>query len=236
MGKDFETHLDATPEQVWDAIATGPGITSWFVGRTGIDGDTVSTDFGDGWIPTGTIKINNRPHHFAYASEPAPDGRFIAYDYLVEGRDRSATVLRTVTSGFLPGDDWADEYEAMRYGTQLFFATLVEHLRHPGPAATPVTVLGPPVTDWPATWTALFARLGLGPDPRPGDGDVYFRNPHTLGLRTGHGLARFIRGLHGSLVVVAPGDTDWTAFLRDLAESQNLPESRPEGQNLPERQ
>ena len=29
-----EIELAATPEQVWDAIATGPGIDSWFMGRT----------------------------------------------------------------------------------------------------------------------------------------------------------------------------------------------------------
>lgn len=151
MGKDFETHhdatVDATPDQIWDAIATGPGISTWFVGRTEIHDDTVRTAFGDNWIPTGTIKIQDRPHRFAYASEPAPDGRFIAYEYLVETHDHAATTLRTVTSGFLPGDDWADEYEAMRYGTELFFATLVEYLRHfPGQPTTPVTAF-PPVTD-----------------------------------------------------------------------------------------
>jgi hypothetical protein len=230
MGKDFETHLDATldttPDTIWDAIATGPGISSWFVGRTEIDGDTIRTAFGDDWIPTGTIKTSDQPHHFAYASPPAPDGRYIAYEYLVEAQDRSATVLRTVTSGFLPGDDWADEYEAMQYGTQLFFATLVELLRHfPGRTATPVTAFGPPVTDWPATWKALHARLGLGPepaagDPVPGGGQVYFVNPHTLGLRTPRGLYRYLRGFHGSLVaghaLLEPDDTDWTAFLRDL--------------------
>jgi hypothetical protein len=229
MGKEFETHheatLDATPSQIWDAIATGPGITSWFIGQTQIDGDTVSTNFGDGWIPTGTITTQDQPTHFAYASPPAPNGRFVAYDYLVEARDHAATVLRAVTSGFLPGDDWADEYEAMQYGTALFFATLVEHLRHfPGRAATPVTAFGPPVTDWPATWAALHKALSLTDNPKPGDpipgGTVYFANPHTLGIRTERGLYRYLRGFHGSLVVghalITPDDTDWTAFLHNL--------------------
>jgi len=230
MGKEFEINLDATvdatPEQIWDAIATGPGISSWFIGRTEIDGNTIRTAFGDNWIPTGEIKTKDQPHHFAYGSEHAPDGRFTAYEYLVEGRDHAATVLRTVTSGFVPGDDWAGEYEAMQYGTQLFFATLVEHLRHfPGQTTTPVTAFGPPVTDWPATWAALHQKLGLGPDPQPGDplpggGQVYYRNPHTLGLRTPTGLHRYIRGFHGALVadhaLTAPGTTDWTAFLRNL--------------------
>jgi hypothetical protein len=230
MGKEFEIHLDAgldaTPQQIWDAIATGPGISTWFVGRTEIEDGEVRTAFGDNWIPAGTIKINDRPRHFAYGSEPAPDGRFIAYDYLIEGDDRSGAVLRAVTSGFLPGDDWADEYEAMRYGTQLFFATLVAYLRHfPGRTVTPLTAFGPPVTDWPATWASLHKTLGLGDTPRPGDqlpggGQVYFVNPHTLGLRTPTGLHRYLRGRHGALVaahcLTAPDDTDWTAFLGNL--------------------
>jgi hypothetical protein len=32
-----ELTLAATPEQVWDAIATGPGIDSWFMGHTEIE-------------------------------------------------------------------------------------------------------------------------------------------------------------------------------------------------------
>jgi uncharacterized protein YndB with AHSA1/START domain len=233
MGKDFETHLDATvaatPEQVWDAVATGPGISSWFVARTEITGDTVRTAFGDDWIPAGTITTREQPHHFAYRTDTTPDGRFIAYEYLIEGRDHSATVLRAVTSGFLPGDDWGAEYEAMQYGTELFFASLVENLRHfPGRTATPVTTFGPPITDWPAAWHRLHDALGLGPDPRAGDrtadgGEVYFTNPHTLGIRTPQGLYRYIRGLHGTMVagheIFAGDDTDpgpWTAFLDRL--------------------
>lgn len=41
MAHEFELHeeiaLDATPEQVWEAITTGPGVDSWFMGRTEIE-------------------------------------------------------------------------------------------------------------------------------------------------------------------------------------------------------
>jgi hypothetical protein len=211
MGKEFEVRLDApvdaTPSQIWDAIATGPGVSSWFVGRTEIDGDTVRTAFGDNWIPPAHITASEAPHHFAYRSHTAPDGRYIAYEYLIEGRAGSATTLRTVTSGFLPGDDWAAEYEAMGYGTALFFHTLLEYLRHfPGATATPVTAFGPPVTNWPTAWARLHLALGLGDTPKPGDpvpaveGEVYFTNPHTLAIRTPTALYRFIRGLGGTMV------------------------------------
>ena len=51
MPRDFEIAdeitLAATPEQVWDAIATGPGVDSWFMGRTELEpghGGTNSLD------------------------------------------------------------------------------------------------------------------------------------------------------------------------------------------------
>jgi uncharacterized protein YndB with AHSA1/START domain len=214
VGKDFETHHDAevpaTPEQVWDAIATGPGISSWFVGRTEVDGETVRTSFGDGWMPSGTVTAAEAPHRFAYRHETAQDGRFVAYEYLVEGRAGSATVLRTVTSGFLPGDDWAEEFEAMAFGTELFFHTLTDYLRFfPGRFASPVTTFGPPVSDWPDARRQLHTALGLSDDPRPGDlvrsasvphGVVSFTNPHTLLVRAPQALHRYMRGFHGALV------------------------------------
>ena len=235
MGKEFEISLqgqvDATPEQVWQAISTGPGVSSWFVGRTEIAGSTVRTSFGDDWIPAGTVTDAEPGRRFAYRSETAPDGRFLANEYLIEGRDNAATVVRAVTSGFLPGDDWADEYEAMQYGTQLFFATLLEYLRHfPGRTATPLTLFSPPVHDWPAAWRRLHTELSLPAEPRPGDavkadliadGVVYFTNPHTVGVRTADALYRFIRGLHGGMVLshalFAPVDpTPWQRLAERL--------------------
>ena len=32
-----EIEVDATPEEVWEAIATGPGIDSWFMGRNEVE-------------------------------------------------------------------------------------------------------------------------------------------------------------------------------------------------------
>ncbi|HWM05695.1 MAG TPA: SRPBCC domain-containing protein [Actinophytocola sp.] len=218
MGREFdsidEAEVDATPEQVWQAIATGPGIDSWFMGRNEVDNSHVRTEFGDfrpeyrvtGWEPT---------HRFAYRSDEAEDGRFIAYEFLVEGRDQSSTVLRIATSGFLPGDDWAAEYDAMTKGGALFFATLTTYLRHfAGRTAVPVTVFGPMVREWTRTWATLTRALGLPAAPRVGDrvdiddldgldpivGEVYFVNADTLGVRTDDALYRFLKGFGGPII------------------------------------
>lgn len=221
MGHRFEQRseftVNATPEQVWEAIATGPGIDSWFMGRNQVEpgqGGSVRTAYG-GYQPVFTITAWEPPGRLAYGTEPAADGRVIAYEFLVERRDRGGTTVRMMVSGFLPGDDWQAEHEAMIAGVDLFSQTLHTYLAHfPGRTATPVTASGPPVADWDTAWAALrrsvdlTAPAAVGDRVRftpaglpPVDGVVYAVNPQTLGIRTADGLYRFLQGFQGSLVV-----------------------------------
>lgn len=220
MGREFEVRreveLAASPEQVWEAIATGPGIDSWFIGRSEVEpgeGGTVRTAFGQ-YTPESSVTAWEPLRRFAYRTGEAEGGRFIAYEFLIEGRGGGSTVLRTVTSGFLPGDDWEAEYDAMTKGEEMFFRTLVEYLtRFAGRTATSITAFGPPVTDWEHAWAALNGALGLtgtvaegdqvlfAPDGlAPIEGVVYFVNPDTLGLRTSDALYRFLREFRGPMV------------------------------------
>jgi uncharacterized protein YndB with AHSA1/START domain len=220
MGHQFaqrnEAEVPASPDDVWAAIATGPGIDSWFMGRNEVKagtGGVVRTVFGE-YAPELAISDWDPAHRFAYRSGRAPDGRFIAYEFLIEARAGGSTVLRTVTSGFLPGDDWADEFEAMTLGGALYFRTLVEYLtpRPPplapftGRFAVPVTAFGPPGTSWSRDRSLLCRGLGLAEPPQPGDpvrftgeigpgeGVVYFANAHAIGVRTPDALYRIMRG------------------------------------------
>ena len=214
MGRPFENRSEAevpaSPDEVWAAIASGPGIDSWFMGRSevqpGPDG-TVRTVFGE-YAPELGVTAWDPARRFAYRSGEAPDGRFIAYEFLIEGRAGASTVLRTVTSGFLPGDDWAEEFEAMVLGGEMYFRTLVEYLTYfAGRFAVPVTAFGPPGTTWARDRALLCRALGLPEDPRVGDraalerngagsieGVLYYANAHTIGVRTQDALYRFLRG------------------------------------------
>ena len=213
MGRPFENRSEAevpaSPDEVWAAIASGPGIDSWFMGRSevqpGPDG-TVRTVFGE-YAPELGVTAWDPDRRFAYRSGEAPDGRFLAYEFLIEGRVGGSTVLRTVTSGFLPGEDWADEFEAMTRGGELYFGTLVEYLTHfAGRFAVPVTAFGPPGTTWAWDRSLLCRGLGLAEPPEPGDpvrftgeigpgdGVVYFANAHAIGIRTPDALYRVMRG------------------------------------------
>jgi uncharacterized protein YndB with AHSA1/START domain len=222
MGHHFEQRRDAevpaSPDDVWAAIATGPGIDSWFMGRSDVQpgaGGVVRTVFGE-YAPELAVTSWDPARWFAYASGEAPGGRFIAYEFLIEGRAGGSTVLRTVTSGFLPGDDWADEFEAMTLGGEMYFRTLVEYLTcFTGRFATPVTAFGPPGADWGRALTLLSRGLGLAGSAHPGDrvrfavdgsgpteGIVYFANAHTIGIRAPDALYRFLRGF-GKPVIAA---------------------------------
>lgn len=217
MGKSFEVEdvaeVPATPEQVWDAIATGPGIDSWFMGANDVRDGVVTMAFGE-YQPTSRVTAWEPPNRFAHDSGEEPDGRFMAYEFLVRGTRSGSAVVRVVTSGFLPGEDWADEFEAMSHGGSLFFRTLATYLTHfGGRFATPVTVFGPVVTDWARAWSTLYRALGLGDTASVGDrvrlsadgigdvdGVVYHVNAQTLGIRTDNAMYRFLQGFHGPMI------------------------------------
>lgn len=246
MGREIEVAneftLDATPEQVWEAVATGPGMSAWFMGQNEVEpggGGTVRTCFG-AYTPESAITTWEPPRTFAYRSATADDGRFLLCEFHIEGRDGGRSVLRTVASGFIPGDDWEDEYEAMTLGWGLFAATLAEYLAHfAGRTATPITAFGPLVADWDRTWATLYGALGLTGPVAVGDrvrvtpdglapieGVIYFVNPHTLGIRSGDALYRFLRGLNGPMIAghhlfadvpdQQATERDWEAWLTRL--------------------
>ncbi|MFF5227303.1 SRPBCC domain-containing protein [Dactylosporangium sp. NPDC000521] len=213
MSHEFElTHdidIAATPEQVWDAIATGPGIDSWFMGRTEVEprvgGRGVFTM--PGFTAESTVTAWEPPHRFAYKSTPAEDGTFMAFEYLVEGRDGGSTALRMVHSGILAGD-WEEQYDALRKGNPLYLRTLEQYLVHfPGRTAVPVTAFGPQQSDQEQAWAALVGAVGLTGPVSEGDKvqltvggrdvvgvvDVVLE-PGFLGVRTDDALLRFVGG------------------------------------------
>jgi uncharacterized protein YndB with AHSA1/START domain len=260
MGERFEQHRDAevpaSPAEVWAAIATGPGIDSWFMGHSEVEpgaGGTVRTVFG-GYAPELDITTWDPPRRFGYRSGEAGDGRSIAYEFLVEGRGGGSTVLRAVTSGFIPGDDWADEYEAMTAGGDGYFRTLVEYLAHfSGQYAVPVTAFGPggrPDAGWARDRAALSAALGLPDVAAPGDvarftpaeaerpvgGVVYHATPSAIAVRTPDAFYRFLRGFGHPMVAahqLFSGEADpgratraWESWLARVLDQTSLPEGR----------
>lgn len=205
----LEKHLelDATPEQVWEAISTGPGISAWFVPHQvepGVGG-AMTAQFGPGFDVSGKVTAYEPGRRFAYGTaEPPPDGAAdYAFEFLVEGRDGGGTVLRFVQSGFLD-EGWEDEYNSLDKGWDLFFLNLRCYLEHfagqpVGSVVTMAFAAGSATDIWPVLLDALRlpGRPAVGdtvtfaPDgPAPVTGVVDVVNDEFVGLRSASGLHR----------------------------------------------
>ena len=85
--------MDATPEQVWEAIATGPGIDSWFMGRNEIEPAraAVGTDRGQRLRHGGVHDHRvGAAHGWPTGATRPTDGSFMAFEFLIEGREAGA--------------------------------------------------------------------------------------------------------------------------------------------------
>ena len=122
MGRELIkiVELDASPEQVWEAIATGPGISAWFVPHQ-VEERAGRRDERAVRRRLRRDRARSAPGSRAGASSsarprPPPEGTAdYAFEFLVEGRDGGGTVLRFVQSGFLD-EGWEDEYSSLDTG------------------------------------------------------------------------------------------------------------------------
>ena len=208
-GKRLEKslELDADPEQVWEAVATGPGIGAWFVPHEVEPrvGGTIVQRFGSGADVTGRVTAWEPGRRFAYgAAEAPPEGTPAhAFEFLVEARAGGGTVLRVVQSGF-SGDGWEDEYRAFDAGWALFLGNLRLYLQDFAGQPVRNAMVMAPVAGPPAeAWDRVRAALGLAGAPAIGDtvtlrpdgpypvtGVVDVTTPEFLGVRSDHGLHR----------------------------------------------
>ncbi|KYF82599.1 ATPase [Sorangium cellulosum] len=130
---ELELIVPGTPEQVWRAIATGPGISAWFAPTTADErvGGKIEFTFGEGAASSGTITAWEPPSRLEYEehgwSEGAPP---LATEFVVSGRSGGECLVRLVHSLFTSKDAWDDEIEGFESGWPGFFRVLRLYLRH----------------------------------------------------------------------------------------------------------
>ena len=169
---DLEVEVPGTPEQVWEAVASGPGITAWFVPARvdGRLGGTCELDFGPGvGVETARITAWEPPRRLV--AEVAAEGRpAFAMEWLVEARDGGTCVVRLINSGFGSGADWDAEYDATEAGWRLFLYNLRLYLTHfPGRRCSSVLVNGHADGPVDRAFGELAAALGLPAGAREGE-------------------------------------------------------------------
>ena len=162
---ELQFEVPGTPEQVWQAIATGPGISSWFA-PTEVEereGGAVMFHLGPGMDSSGIVTGWEPPRRFAYEERDwAPSAPPLATEFFVETRSGGTCVVRLVHSLFASGDEWDDQMASFEAGWPPFFAVLRLVLtRFAGqPCSSFRLMAAAPGTEAEA-WDALAGALGL---------------------------------------------------------------------------
>ncbi len=195
---ELEVEVEGTVEEVWTAIATGPGISSWYVPHNveEREGGAATASFGPGpeMQVAGRVAAWDPPRRIVFDGGEGVEG--LAFEWLIEGKSGGTCIVRLVNSGFLEGAEWDDDYEGMTEGWGIFLANLQLHCKHfRGQAATASL----PLATWagPATvaWQRLTSDLGIASAVSVGDrvdiesadspplgGQVVARTPNRISL------------------------------------------------------
>jgi uncharacterized protein YndB with AHSA1/START domain len=161
---EVEVEVPGTPEEVWQAIATGPGVSSWFVPceideREG----TVVCDFGPGMKSRAKTTSWDPPRRFTAESGGfGPGAPTLATEWIVEAKSGGVCVVRVVHSLFASTDDWDGQLEATESGWPNFFEVLRLYLTHfRGLPCSTFRAMGVSRSAESEAWEALAGPLGL---------------------------------------------------------------------------
>ena len=161
-----DVEVPGTPEEVWQAIATGPGVSSWFVPTEFEDGDgqpvAVVSNFGPGMVSRSVVTAWDPPRMFAAQGEGWNGSPPIATEWSVEARSGGVCLVRVVHSLFSSSDDWDHQLDATESGWPGFFRTLRIYLTHfRGQGSKLMQFVAPVAGTEPEAWQALTTAFGL---------------------------------------------------------------------------
>lgn len=161
---EVEYVVPGTPERVWHAMATGPGISSWFAPATVEEevGGALEFDFGAG-TSRGVVTGWEPPARFVYEERDwSGEAPALATEVTITSRSGDRCVVRMVHSLFTSRDDWDDEMESFESGWPGFFAVLRVYLRdfasQPTASLSAVAVSDGTVSD---AWAKVTGALGV---------------------------------------------------------------------------
>jgi uncharacterized protein YndB with AHSA1/START domain len=154
--------VPGSPEDVWRAVATGTGISSWFlpVSVDEEEGGRVRMAAGGAEVETGTVAAWEPPRRVVFA------GGGLTYEWTVEGEGAGPCTVRLVNAGF------ADEAtrEGMAGGWRIFLENLRLHLTSfGGRVAHPVIPVAQLAGPHDRAWEAFCSALGV--PAAAGEGD-----------------------------------------------------------------
>lgn len=162
---ELEFLVPGTPEQVWKAIATGPGMSAWFT-KADVDefvGGKVTFYFGGDDTSSGPVTAWEPPVRFGYEEVGwSGDAPPVATEVVITSRSGDECVVRMVHSLFTERDDWDDELESFEQGWPVFFEILRIYLLHFAGRVSATTRVMVPFDGAPErVWAGLTGALRL---------------------------------------------------------------------------
>jgi uncharacterized protein YndB with AHSA1/START domain len=160
-----EVEVPGTPEEVWETIATGPGISKWFVPAQVEPhaGGKMVLNFGPGMDSESEITAWEAPHRFTAIGEGlGPGAPQMATEWTVEARDGGTCIVRVVHSLFADSDEWDNQLGEVENGWPSFFVVLRMYLsQYRGQSGAHFQVMAPVAGTTIEGWRALMGRLGV---------------------------------------------------------------------------
>ena len=159
---EAEVEIRATPEAVWKAIASGPGVASWFMAmESEFDervGGEIRTRMGEEMVKIGELTAWDPPHHFASEGDDAyaPGTPRVGFEWTVETKEGGTCVVRLVHSLFVDDDSWDTQLGDAEAGWAAFFHILRNYVERHVEQPSGVAQAMAPVS---GTMDDAFARL-----------------------------------------------------------------------------
>ena len=167
-----EREVPGTPDDVWEAIATGPGISSWFY-PTDVEertGGALTYHTGSQMDVPAKVTVWDPPRRFRHEGRDCgPDGPPTATEWTITPRSGGRCVVRIVHSLFASANDWDDQLEDFEAGWPAALSILRLYLAHfAGQRASILRAMAPFDGSAGDAWKALVSAIGVG-GLAPGD-------------------------------------------------------------------
>ena len=149
-GFEVQIEVDATPEQVWEAISTTHGISSWFLPAE-VEDRHITFHHLPGETSAAEITDLDAPRRLRFIEDDGAQ----ATEFLIEARAGGTCVMRVVGFGF-GGKGAEDGWTAALFNLKLY----LEHFT--GRQAANVLAGGQVPGPQSRAWEELQAAVGLG--------------------------------------------------------------------------
>jgi len=162
---ELSIEVVGTTQQVWEAVATGHGISSWYVPHTveQRSGGRATASFSPGpeMEIEGLVAAWEPPHRVVFCGAEGVDNGF-TFEWQVAASGEDSCTVHLISGGFGAGEEFDAMYDAMTIGWTTFLCNLKLHVQHfAGQWATPSIPTGLWSCPPDIAWRALADGLGV---------------------------------------------------------------------------